>query len=98
VTTTPNQIAFIEETTMTEATDRIIDSLRSGHDHLAAVVQRLTAADLTRLPIIERDLAQSDPERFLSVPVRSSQWFAAQLRVSAPSHLAEARRRRGRPR
>ncbi|AZP21214.1 maleylpyruvate isomerase family mycothiol-dependent enzyme [Streptomyces aquilus] len=33
---------------MTEATDRIIDALRSGHDHLAAVVHGLTAADLTR--------------------------------------------------
>ncbi|MEU4618224.1 hypothetical protein [Streptomyces umbrinus] len=33
---------------MTEATDRIIDALRSGHNHLAAVVHGLTAADLTR--------------------------------------------------
>ena len=33
---------------MTEAADRIIDALRGGHDHLAAVVHRLTAADLTR--------------------------------------------------
>jgi uncharacterized protein (TIGR03083 family) len=48
VTTTPNQIAFIGEKNMTEAADRIIDALRSGHDHLSAVVHRLTAADLAR--------------------------------------------------